>query len=67
MNFNLNKMQCRKRAYMLKENWSWTIVFTDHMSSIRPRVSMTPCDQRNRSKTLKMYILTAYNEPNGPN
>ena len=67
MNFNLKKMQCRKRAYMLEANWSWTIVFTDYMSSIRPRVAMTPCAHRNKSKTLKMYILTAYNEPNGPN
>ena len=67
MNFNFNKMQCRKRAYMLESVWSWTIVFTDHMSSARPRVAMTPCAQRNKSKTLKMYILTAYNESNGPN
>ena len=67
MNFNFNKMQCRKRAYMLEANWSWTIVFTDYMPSIRPRVAMTPCAIRNKSKTLKMYRLTAYNESNGPN
>ena len=52
---------------MLEENWSWTIVFTDYMPSIRPRVAMTPCAIRNKSKTLKMYRLTAYNESNGPN
>jgi len=67
MNFNLNKMRCRKRAYMNESVWSWTIVFTDHMSSTIPRIAMTPCSQRNKSKTLKRYILTANNETNGPN
>ena len=67
MNFNFNKMQCRKRAYMNESVWSWTIVFTDYMNSISPRVAMTPCAFRNKSKILKMHRLTAYNESNGPN
>ena len=52
---------------MLEANWSWTIVFTDHMSSIIPSIAITPCAIRNKSKTLKMYRLTASNEANGPN
>jgi len=65
--FNLNKMRCRKLAWM-KDEWKWHIIFTDACSILCPKYArvqtfgyISPVDTW--IKTFK----GSNDEPNGPN
>ena len=66
MNFNFNKMQCIKRAYMKNENvWTWFITFVDHMSRLMPKHAVQ-VGSLNALQTHVNYGFGVSIEPQGP-
>jgi hypothetical protein len=35
--FNFAKMRCIKKSWMLEDEWSWHLIFTDRMADTAPK------------------------------